>query len=387
MELYIDRLNDELKNILGFWSQYAFYDNHKNIYPEVSNNGTGNLQADTGTIYMARVLFGISAAGMHFKTKEYNELAQTAFNILTGKHKNPEGGYYWGINRKGDPVHHDTNVSFAQAFVIYGLCEYYNLTHSEKVLSVINNQIEFIENNLYDFQAGGYLDGYNVHWKPIEKQSKSLGTIIHMMEAYSKYLHIRNDENIKIKVRELLELVLDKIIDKNTYEAFHFFETDWKTKPNENWVGHNMEISWLICETAGILKDDDLTKRCYDAAINLVEYNLKKGLDNTYGGMYNILKNGMPVTQDKEYWPQAETAIALINAFKLTNNKYYLNDTIRLIEFIDGTISDEKTGEWYNSVEKEGKPIDTPKLHFWKSMYHNVRYCIQMVKRMQELIN
>jgi cellobiose epimerase len=387
MLIYIDRLEEELKSILHFWDKYAFYDTHKKVYPEVSIDRTGNLNTDTGTIYLSRILYGTSASCNYFKTREYSPMAESAYNLLIKNHKNPDGGYFWGINPENKPIHDNRAVSFAQAFIIYGLCEYYQLTRSNEVLNALKEQIDFIETTLYDHDHGGYLDGFDIQWESSGAPSKSLGTHLHLMEAYVKFLQIEQQASIKIRLKELLEIILNRIIDLNTGEAIHIFDTTWKPEPNENWVGHNMEISWLICQAADVLNDDELAGRCKKTAIRLVEENMKTGQDHHFGGIFNIFRNNKPVTHNKESWPQAETVIALINVFQLNGDKRMLNDALRLFEFIDSTISDGQRGEWYDSVTKEGKPTDTPKLHFWKSMYHNVRYCIEVASRFNDLIN
>ncbi len=386
MLLYLDRLEEELKNILHFWAKYAYYDNHERIYPEVSIEGAGNKNSDMGTIFLSRILYGTSASCNFLKTDEYAFMADTAFNILQKNFKNPAGGYYWGLDGHGNPLHDNENVSFAQAFVVYGLSEYYQFTRNNDVYKVLRNQIDFIENTLYDYNNGGYLDGFDERWQPIKKQIKSLATHLHLMEAYVKFIRIEENEQIKAKLRELLELVITRIINTWSFEAIHTFDILWKPQPNENWLGHNMEISWLICEAAHALKNPELIAKCEKLAVELVNANMSIGFDNQYGGIYNIFKDNKPITENKEAWPQAETVIALINVFQINRDKKMLNDAIRMFEFIDGTISDGNRGEWYDSVAREGRPCDVPKLHFWKSMYHNVRYCIELSNRLKKII-
>ena len=42
-------------------------------------------------------------------------------------------------------------------------------------------------------------------------------------------------------------------------------------------------------------------------------------------------------------------------------------------------------GEWYERLDRHGKPIDTALGHAWKSGYHTVRATIQTIRRLRKL--
>ena len=112
----------------------------------------------------------------------------------------------------------------------------------------------------------------------------------------------------------------------------------------------------------------------------------KLAFDTKYGGVYNALENGSPVEDEKVWWPQAETVIALINCYQITGNENYIQQSNQLISYIENVFIDPLNGEWYSSVSIEGKPnVKVPKIHFWKSLYHNVRYYVEVIERIQLL--
>jgi len=131
MEYYIERLNHELKNILKFWQNYAI--RNEQIASEVSNNGTARFNTPLGSVYLARLLYGTSAACRHFGNTNFQPIADLAYRTLTTRLSNPSGGYHWAVDEKRNIIHDAVNYSFAQAFVVYGMSEYFALTSDSDV--------------------------------------------------------------------------------------------------------------------------------------------------------------------------------------------------------------------------------------------------------------
>jgi len=386
MNYYTERLNNELKRIINFWVNYAICDNK--LVPEIDNEGRPNFKAPLGTVYVSRILYGCSAAIKHTGDESGRPLAQLAFETLISKLRNPKGGYLWGLNASGTIFHDEINVSFAQPFVLYGLGEYYALTKDEQVAHYIAEQVNFIETKLADQHNGGYFDGYTYSWNATDKQSKSLGTHLHLLEAYTKLNRVFKTTQYKSHIEKLTEIILKRFVSLKSNRVIHQFDKNWISLPDENWMGHNLETSWIVCDAANEFNNKELQLKCKEVALHLCNVAIEQGFDTQYGGMFNKFNKKEPITNDKEWWPQAESVIAFMNAYSLSADKRFLSYAIRILEYIDNTFSDPNTGEWFDTVNREGKPyLDKPKTHFWKSMYHNVRYCILTIKHLENMFN
>jgi cellobiose epimerase len=384
MNYYTERLNSELKNILNFWLNNAIRDSK--IAPEIDNEGIPNFRAVLGTIYVSRILYGSSAAVNHLKNNSYRILADLAYNTLTRQLRNPKGGYIWGINPDGTILHDEINVSLAQPFVLYGLAEYFSLTGDEKVGNQISEQINFIENKLYKKKDCAYADGFTIGWNAGDKQYFSFATHLHLLEAYTKVRKITKNVQYDKYIENLIRIILKHFINLKVTRIIHRYDSNWIPMHDENWIGHNVETSWILCDAARILKDPELIQNCKEIALKLCNKAIELGFDTQYGGMFNKFEKESLITSDKEWWPQAESVIAFLNAHSLNGDKKYLSYAIRLLEYIDNTFSDPVSGEWYDTVTREGEPYrNKPKAHLWKSMYHNVRYCISTVKHIENL--
>jgi mannobiose 2-epimerase len=276
----------------------------------------------------------------------------------------------------------------AQAFILLGLSEYNILFANPIVEAEIKKHQQFIFNTISDRKSGGYLDGFDVNWKQEKTFTKSLATHMHLLEALVKQYECTKDKSLVAPIRELMEILINKFIDRTNRICLHRFTPEWDALPNFNWAGHNAEAGWLLCQAARALGDKELQNVTCEIVRSLCESVIEKAFDKNYGGIFNeIGVTGEPVSMIKEWWPQAEAAIALFYAYECSRDKNYLSYAIRLIEYIENTFSDSLNGEWFSSVTREGMPIGSePKVHFWKSMYHNVRYCIEVSNLLKRVI-
>jgi mannobiose 2-epimerase len=246
--------------------------------------------------------------------------------------------------------------------------------------------VDFIENKLRNVNDLSYVDGFDQDWNPLENQTRSLGTHLHLLEAYTKFLTVTEDFIYQRIVENLIELILGKFINSQHTEVFHQFDQSWNLQPNEIWIGHNVETGWIVYQSAITIKNTEHIEKSKlvltDICINAIE----KGFDTTYGGMFNRYIQNNLISSNKEWWPQAESIVAFLTCYHVTHNKKFLSYAIRLLEYIDNTFSDSRYGEWYDTVSRVGQPIvEQPKLHLWKSMYHNVRYCCSTIELLEEL--
>ena len=387
MDYYLERLENELKKIAIFWSQHLISNEDASIYPECSTNGTPDKSGDLGSLYLSRLLYGSSAICNFLNTTDYKVLADLSFKVLYERFRNPAGGFYWAKNQQNEIIHDSDNINMAQAFVLYGLTEYAQLTHNPIVEAEIKKLLIFIHKTIYDHKHGGYLDGFSDDWKQEKNFTKSLGTHLHFMEAYVKYYQLSGDTQLLPQIASLIDLIYNKFIDKNTFECYHSFTPDWNKLPNFNWAGHNAEVSWLLCWATQTIKNKDLADYACNISKKITEKLIEQAFDKNYGGVFNEIKDGTPTENEKIWWPQTEAALCCMNAYICTKEKVFLSYGLRLIEYIENTFSDDAHGEWYNSVTREGMPIDSkPKVYLWKSMYHNVRYCIEMSKMIKILL-
>ena len=144
MNYYLERLNSELTSILEFWKQNMISNDNASIIPEYNTKKNTNGDLTSGSMYLSRIIYGVSAACRFQKDTKYKVLADIAFKNLYEQFKNPAGGFYWAKTQNNKVVHDCNNINMAQAFVLYGLSEYYLLTKNPVIESELKKQYQFI---------------------------------------------------------------------------------------------------------------------------------------------------------------------------------------------------------------------------------------------------
>lgn len=366
-------LEKEFSSYLDFWMQRMLSQKKQEIYPEMSQDLVPNKMADTGAMYLARILYGASRACLTMKDNKFSYLADTAFDLLSDL-KNPSGGYYWARKNNMEWNHDAENVNMAQAFVLYGLAAYSRINSSPTILMLLEEQLSFIQVKLKDDSNEFYLDGFDDKWGRGEEMTRSFGTHFHVLEALVKVYEQNKTIALRKSIRGLTKLIIDRFIDKKNYSCLHRFSETGKLLPNEDWAGHNAEFSWVICEVAKSIDDAALIEITQNLAVKMMDLVIENAGDTKNGGYFNALDGKKPLENTKSWWPQAEVVLGLFNVFQITGNKKYKKLADEQVEFISDNFVTQD-GEWYTEIENSGIPVkDMPVVFFWKSMYHTVRY-------------
>ena len=256
--------------------------------------------------------------------------------------------------------------------------------------------VRSIELSSHDDAHGGYFETYERDWTLAKDQrlsdvdmdeKKSMNTHLHLMEAYATLLRFHEDETVRLRLRELIEIFLDHIINTTTHHFILFFDEEWTPRSNKISFGHEIEGSWLLCEAAEILGCADLLKRVREAAVKMAEAVHEQGLDSDGGLLYEAAPTGI-IDSDKHWWPQAEAMVGFLNTYQLTGQQKFLDAAERSWAFIDKYIVDHQHGEWFWRVSKSGVPSqEEHKVDPWKCPYHNSRACVEVMERMDRAIS
>ena len=106
-------------DILHFWMKYGVEKNGHGFYGAVDLDGNPVLTANKSSVLNARILWTFSAAAMLDGNKDYAEVADKAYRVVTGDFEDKEfGGYYMELS-SDNQVASDIKHTYAQAFVLY----------------------------------------------------------------------------------------------------------------------------------------------------------------------------------------------------------------------------------------------------------------------------
>lgn len=377
-------------NILKYWSQkmpdninggfYGRIDGTEKIYPD----------AEKGGILNARILWTFSSAFRILKDTAYLRIAERAKEYILANFIDPEfGGAYMSLKADGTPLNERKHV-YTNAFFIYALSEYYRATGDKAALDEARKIFYLFEKNAADKENKGYFEVFSRDWKRLrdkligetsEADEKTMNTSLHVMEAYANLYRVSGDNTVGERLRDMVEIFLDKIIDKERFHLICFMDRNWNSTSTIDSYGHDIEASWLLCEAAGLLNDRALLKRAQETGLR-VAIAASEGLQPD-GGMLTE-KNYVTghVRTQRSWWEQAETVVGYLNAFELTGDDTYLDKSIACWDFIKKNFIDYKNGGWFSNVSEKGEP-GGDKAGFWICPYHNGRMCMEIIERIK----
>ncbi len=377
------------KNLLPYWSTKVLDTINGGFYGRVDANNKVYPDADKGGILNARILWTYSSAYRILKDSAYLSLAQREKDYIMAHFIDKKyGGAYRSVTAQGEPS--DTRKqTYTQSFFIYGFTEYYRATGDMEALKMAKDLFELFEKYALDKESNGYFEVFTRDWQRSHdrligessiKDEKTMNTHLHIMEAYENLYRVWPDKRMADRLRNLVEIFLNKIIDKNTSHLICFLDKNWNSTSKTDSYGHDIESSWLLYEAASLLGDQSLISRVKSVSIKIANA-ASEGLQPDGSMIYEKNYITGDVSKMRSWWVQAETVVGYLNAYELTGTKKYLDNSINCWSYIKNNLVDNKNGGWHTTVADTGATASGDKAGFWICPYHNGRMCMEIIKR------
>jgi mannobiose 2-epimerase len=360
------------------------------------------------------------AKAAHFYPNEavYRSTAQHGFTFLRDvMWDKTHGGFYTWVERSGKPKKDEYKTAYGNAFGIYALAAYYQLTGDTSALNLAKTAFHWLEKNSHDPKQKGYFQHLTQEGKPVttaipsatgankEIGYKDQNSSIHLLEAFTELYTVWPDELVRERLQEMFLLIRDKIVTEKGYLTL-FLTPEWQpvsyrdsseTARKANYsldhvsFGHDVETAYLLLEASHTLgmKHDQKTMQI---AKKMVDHALANGWDNEVGGFYDRGyyfkgKDKIDIIHDaKNWWTQAEalnTLLLMADEFPQDPHNYY-SKFEKQWSYIQKYLLDTKHGGWYaGGLDKEPKQATGSKAHAWKACYHESRSLMNCLQRLR----
>ena len=391
----MNKLKDEVftnltQNILPYWSTRLIDSRNGGFYGRINYDDEVFPDEDKGGILNARILWTFSSAYRILKDTSCLRLATRSKDYIMAHFIDKEfGGAYRSVKPDGEPS--DTRKQiYTQSFFIYGLAEYYRATGDMEALKTAKELFNLFEKYALDKEADGYFEVFSRDWHRIHDRligestindEKTMNTHLHIMEAYTNLYRVWPDRRVGDRLKNLVEIFLDRIVDSRTSHLICFMDKNWNATSSVDSYGHDIESSWLLVEAAGLLGDQALQTRVKETSIRIADA-AAEGLQSDGSLIYEKDHSTGRASTERSWWAQAETIIGYLNAYEFTGKENYLDNSINCWNYTRNHFVDNKKGGWFSSVSESGVPGRGDKAGFWVCPYHNGRMCMEIIERL-----
>lgn len=384
---YRDEVTRELQSILEYWMLHMPDERRGGFIGRIDEQSKRDTEAPRGLVLNARILWAFSAAWRTTGKWIYRPVATRAYEYLMRFFIDREyGGAYWSVTASGEPLNTRKQI-YGQAFVLYGLSEYYRAIGDQAVLDQAIGFYRLIEQHSGDTRYGGYFEAFDRDWGSLEdlrlsekdgNEKKTMNTHLHVLEAYANLYRVWPNEGLRGRIRELLDVFLRHIVDGTSGHSGLFFTECWEPRSTMISYGHDIEAGWLLYDAAVVIEDEERASRLARLALRLAT-GAEEGLDVDGGLWYE--QNGGQLVREKHWWPQAEAMVGYLLAWRISGDLRWWERSVAVWDFVKKYIRDPLGGEWYWGVDAEHMPMPgEDKAGFWKCPYHNSRACLEIMR-------
>jgi len=383
-------------------------------------------------VAQTRQLWTASEAAAFYNNNEYRKIAGHAFRFLKDVQWDKEnGGFYTTLSRDGIPGQTDfggAKMSYGNAFGIYALVAYYNLTGNQEALDLAKKTFMWLEEYAHDPVHGGYFNSLQYNGSPLSKgnidklkvapeelpgydriSQKDQNTSIHIIEAFTELYKVWPDELVRERLEKIYRLISEKIVDEKGSLTL-FLTRDWQPitfRDSSEAVirrniyidhvsfGHDIETGFLLLEAAHALGMVD--EKAIAFSKKMVDHTIENGWDEKNGGIYDRgyyfkgVDSCTIIHDAKVWWAEAEAMNALLLMSELfpeeTKYREYFE---KMWAYIKEYLIDHEHGGWYEEgLDRSPHFAKARKASDWTVNYHNfrtLRNCIQMLKGEHELL-
>jgi len=384
-------------SVLQFWIDHALDKEYGGLLGQLNRQGEPTGSGNKSVVLISRSLWSFSEAYRRYPDHAYQKMAAECLKFLRDKMWDKEhGGYYFMVTRDGKIVDSTKQLN-PMSYVMEGLAEYALAFHDNQVAREALDLFQVIDQHAHDNQYGGYRIAFTANWQFIKDYKdgpnaagsfgrKSYDWHLGLVEALATLYDVTGDAQVRARLEELLDILVNKIIDVDVGYGRYYFHDDWSVADHDgdsqqSEYGLDLEASWLIVEAAQrVGRQQDA--RIRGASLVLVDHALLYGFDKDHGGVYRYGPATQPATnKDMEWWQQCEALVALLNAYQLTGNLKYWSAFDLQARFFTARFTDHQYGEVYTALFQNGR-IDDEKIGPWKAPYHVTRAFLEIIARL-----
>ena len=317
------------------------------------------------------------------KKQDWLNFAIHGAEFLKKHGRDPQGGWYFSLNREGAPLTQPYNI-FSDCFASMAFGQLYQATNNKEYGDIAVETFHKILRR-QENPKGKYSKVY-----PGTRSLQSFALPMILC-------------NLVLEIEHLLDpVLLENIIAKGIHSVMNVFYQPASGLILENVTlegsfsdsfegrlinpGHGLESMWFVMDLAKRSRNKELIKKAVDITINILKYSW----DKEYGGIFYFLdiKEHSPLQLEwdqKIWWVHIEAIISLLKGFLLTGDERCWDWFEKVHAYTWAHFPDPQNGEWYGYLNRQGEVLLPSKGGKWKGCFHVPRGLYQSWKTLEAI--
>lgn len=366
-------LSDLVDNILPFWLKFGMDRKNGGVFTCLDRDGT--LMDSTKSVwFQGRCGFIYSYAYNNVeKNPQWLEASLSCIDFIEKHCIDEDGHMFFTVTAEGLPIQKRRYV-FSECFAIIAMAEY-SLASGDARWA--GRALELFDNTRRMLATPGFLQPKT----SIKGYSHSITMMFfNVVVVLSK---VADSPALKEQLEESLRLIETYLLSPEYRTVLEFVREDGSLDDSIAGrtinPGHCIETAWFLMEAAPLFKDP---AHAEELGLKILDWDFEWGWDKTYGGIINFRDcKGFPpqdYSQDmKFWWPQCETIIASLYAYKITGDERYLEMHRMVNDWAYEHFSDPDYPEWYGYLHRDGTVAQMAKGNIFKGPFHVPRMMIR----------
>ena len=365
---------DLVQNIMPFWMEHGVDREHGGVYTCVDRDGT--LMDTTKSVWFQGRFAYICAYAYNNieKRAEWLDAAKSTIDFIEAHCFDTDRHMFFEVTADGTPLRKRRYV-FSESFAAIAMAEYSKATgdktYADKAMQIFRDMRRMLT-------TPGLLEPK--YLPTMEAQGHSITMILINVANVLRQVcdDAELEEQTELSIKALAQYFIHpefKALLETVGPKGEFIDTINGRLINP---GHCIETSWFLLDVAERKGDKELQK----LALQIFDWSWDWGWDKEFGGIINFRDcKGFPqqdYSQDmKFWWPQCETIIACLYAYKLTGDEKYLERHRMISDWTYAHFPDHAYGEWYGYLHRDGSVAQPAKGNIFKGPFHVPRMMIR----------
>jgi len=365
---------DLVQNIMPFWMEHGVDREHGGVYTCVDRDGT--LMDTTKSVwFQGRFAYICAYAYNNIEQRaEWLDAAKSTIDFIEAHCFDTDRHMFFEVTADGTPLRKRRYV-FSESFAAIAMAEYSKATgdktYADKAMQIFRDMRRMLT-------TPGLLEPK--YLPTMEAQGHSITMILINVANVLRQVcdDAELEEQTELSIKALAQYFIHpeyKALLETVGPKGEFIDTINGRLINP---GHCIETSWFLLDVAERKGDKELQK----LALQILDWSWDWGWDKEFGGIINFRDcKGFPqqdYSQDmKFWWPQCETIIACLYAYKLTGDEKYLERHRMISEWTYAHFPDHEYGEWYGYLHRDGSVAQPAKGNIFKGPFHVPRMMIR----------